>query len=1088
MRRYQLVSVLAFAMVAGPANAQTVRTASAGNDTVLSRLESLSHLPDAQWRYHVGDMPHGESADDSGWQVAHPDELFSTEAVWLRSRIEVPKTLQGYDLTAARVWLHLRVESRTPVILYFNGRRVALGSDLEPVVLFDQAKPEDTVLVAVKLLATTGAKSFSGAALKIDFAPERPSPEVVRQEVLSAQRLLPSLDSKDPNALNTVEQAESQVDLAALQAGDQQRFDRSLRQADETLQPLKSVLQTADFHLTGNSHIDAAWLWPWTETVDVVQRTFGSALQLMNEYPNYTYTQSAAVYNDWMAKKYPQLDHEIQRRIKDGRWEIVGGMWVEPDLNMPDGESTVRSLLIGKQWYRDHYGVDVRIGWNPDSFGYNWQLPQIYKKSGIDYFVTQKMAWNDTNQLPLKLFWWESPDGSKVLTYFPKGYANRDLSPSRLAADFAAARKAVPSLPEMMDLYGVGDHGGGATRAMLDEGQSWMDRDYALPKMEFGTARSFFASVEPQITGDSPVWDYKRIAGGFTAPKEQCAGEIAIPTWNDELYLEYHRGVYTTQAEMKRNLRKAPEAALDAEKYASLAWLEGEPYPAAELTAAWKTIAFNEFHDLAAGSGVKAIYQDAAQEFSGAHRTTEQIRSLSIKRIVSDIDTNAPKGETASNTAPVLVLNPLGWPRSGVTTAEVQLPAPASAVHVEDAEGRPVPSEVEWSDAATHRFRLRIAARNVPPMGYEVLHIVQGDRKFTSDVRASGTTIENTLLRVRVNPATGCIESLYEKQSGYDALAAGSCGNQLQAFSDTPKTYDAWNIDPGTLDRAPLAMAPEVSVKLVESGPLRAVIEVKRSLHKSVFVQRLILYSGSDQLVVENDIDWSETHVLLKAAFALAASGPEATYEIPYGTINRPTTRNNSWEKARFEVPALRWADLGDGRHGFSLINDSKYGYDAVGDTLRLSLLRSPTSPDPDADRGHHHFAYALYPHAGDWREAMTVRHGYEFNEPLQALAVSAHAGPMAAVHSFISLQGDNVVLTALKKSEDGDALIFRFYEWKGESGTVTLQVPRGAQRAVETNLLEQEQGGELTLKGDHVEVTVHPYEIVTVRVDYARR
>ena len=281
---------------------------------------------------------------------------------------------------------------------------------------------------------------------------------------------------------------------------------------------LKPTLQQATIRLTGNSHIDAAWLWPWTETVDVVKRTFSTALQLMDEYPDYTYTQSAAVYSDWMAQKYPAIDNEIKQRIKEGRWEIVGGMWVEPDLNMPDGESIARSLLIGKRWYLQHYGVDVKIGWNPDSFGYNWQLPQIYKKSGVDYFVTQKMSWSDTNQLPLRLFWWESPDGSKVLTYFPRGYGNGNLSPVRLALNLQMARTYAPGISQMMDLFGVSDHGGGPTRAMLDEGTHWMQPDKVVTKTMFGTALPFFTGIEKQVVPESTIWDYRKIADGYHEP------------------------------------------------------------------------------------------------------------------------------------------------------------------------------------------------------------------------------------------------------------------------------------------------------------------------------------------------------------------------------------------------------------------------------------------------------------------------------------------------------------------------------------------------------------------------------------------
>ena len=471
----------------GPAASKPGDNLSPESRAVIDRLASLSQLPTGAWKMHAGDMPHGESValDDSGWATVAPGAKISTDAVWFRQTFQIPDTLHGYDLTGARVWFQFRADANGPMpeILYFNGRRVALGDDLEPIVLFDGARPGDKVTVAVKLLQTVDEKTIHGSNLRIDFPENRPNPEDLREEFLSAAELIPSLAPRDQSKIDELNAAIAAVDVTALAAAEktsgdaltqaEAKFDTSLKAAHEKLEALKPLLQTAIFHLTGNSHIDAAWLWPWTETVDVVHRTFGTALQLMNEYPGYTYTQSAAAYNEWMADKYPRLNDEIKRRIKEGRWEIVGGMWVEPDLNMPDGESLVRQLLVGKRWYKQAYGVDVRIGWNPDSFGYNWQLPQIYKKSGIDYFVTQKMAWNDTNQLPFKLFWWESPDGSKVLTYFPHDYGNEDLSPVRLSSDLAAARKRATGMTEMMDLYGVGDHGGGPTRAMLDEGFHW---------------------------------------------------------------------------------------------------------------------------------------------------------------------------------------------------------------------------------------------------------------------------------------------------------------------------------------------------------------------------------------------------------------------------------------------------------------------------------------------------------------------------------------------------------------------------------------------------------------------------------------
>lgn len=1051
----------------------------------IERLGTLSHLPPGVWHYHTGDVAHGEdpSLNDSDWPVAKPNSTFPTDTLWFREWVQVPKTLNGYDLTGARIWFRFRasVNGPLPQIIYFNGRRVAMGDDLEPIVLFDQARPGDRVLVAVKLLATVDEKRFGGSPMEITFAANRPSPEDTREEFLSASMLVPSLSTNESADQATLDKAISQVDIKALDSADQQAFDDSLRAAQQTLEALKPMMDRATLHLTGNSHIDAAWLWPWTETVDTVKNTWGTALQLMNEYPTYTFTQSAAAYNNWMARDYPQINDQIRKRVEQGRWEVVGGMWVEPDLNMPDGESTARSLLIGKRWYQQHYGVDVRIGWNPDSFGYNWQLPQIYKKSGVDYFVTQKMQWSDTNHLPFKLFWWESPDGSKVLTYFPHDYANTNLNPVRLSADLAQARQFAPGLTEMMDLYGVGDHGGGPTRAMLDEGLHWMQADRVVPKMQFGTAQPYFTDVEKQVAPESKTWDYRTIAQGYQFPPA-VEGKISIPTWDDEMYLEYHRGVFTTQAGMKRNLREAPEWTLNAEKLASLAWLDGDKYPGDELTDAWKKITFNDFHDLAAGSGIGVIYKDAQKDFDQVRWETNEVSSRALRTIAARVDTHVVSG------VPVFVFNPLGWTRSGDVMVNVQMPSAMTDVAVLDSRGAVLPSTVLAKNAATNTFHLLVKAHDVPSLGYEVLHVVPGHRPFTSDLRVSGMTLENGALRVVVDPKTGCITSLYDKRTQFETLAAGSCGNELQAFKDTPKDYDAWNIDPGTLDQPPTLLTQADSVEVVEKGPARGVIRVTRHWQNSKFVQDIVLETGSDEAVVVNDIDWHETHVLLKAAFALAATSPFATYEIPYGTIERPTTRNNSWEKARFEVPAQRWADEGDGQHGFSLINDSKYGYDGAGNLLRLSLLRSPVWPDPNADRGHQHFTYALYPHAGDWKQAMTVRHGFEYNYPLRAMQVEAHTGTLPAEHSFVGVAPDHVVLTAMKKAEDGHALVFHLYEWAGKAGNIELRVPPGATGAAETNLLEKPQGGALQVNGDRLTVPVRPYEIVAVRVDYPEK
>ena len=1063
---------------------------------VIDRLSILHELPDAVWKLHAGDLAHGEvvEVDESTWQPIATLSKAPNDAIWFRQSYQVPETLGGYDLTGARIWFqfHATANGPMPQILYFNGRRVAMGDDLEPVVLFDNAKPGDKVTVAVKLLHTVDAKTFKGATLRIEFAEGRPNPEDLRQELLSEVLLVPSLAPGNGLQAGLLQNAIYAVDLDALDKHDQVRFDASLKSAHDKLTALRGFLGDTTYHLTGNSHIDAAWLWPWTETVDVVKRTFGTALQLMYEYPQYTYTQSAAAYNEWMAQKYPYMNAEIAQRIKEGRWEIVGGMWVEPDLNMPDGESLVRQLLVGKRWCKQAYGVDVRIGWNPDSFGYNWQLPQIYKKSGVDYFVTQKMTWNDTNQLPFKLFWWESPDGSKVLTYFPNGYGNDDLDPVRLTGDLSTARTRATGETEIMDLYGIGDHGGGPTRAVLDEGDKWVaaSKTDALPKMQFGIAQTFFSSVEKQIAPDSPEWNYASIAKGYTPPPA-VAGQMTIPTWKSELYFEYHRGVMTTQANHKRNMRDSEEQVLNAEKWASLAWLDGKPYPGLELTEDWKKVLLNQFHDLAAGSGIGVIYKDAQKDYDVVRWSTNEIGSGALGLVTDHINTAGAERSGDS----IVVFNPLAWARTGGVQAKVHLAAPGTEPRIADlsVKGHLVVPTVVSREPGTDVAEISFLASDVPALGYKVFHLTSVAHGTTATPaphapkqEPAGKELilqsEKDGLAVRVSTESGCITSIRDEKSKFEYLAPNACGNQLQAFADNPKDYDAWNIDPGTLDVAPYTFPKADSVELA-GDRIHPAVRVTRTWQKSKFVQTISLHA--DQVDIDNEIDWHESHVLLKAAFPLSVSSDHATYEIPYGSIERTTKRTNSWEKAQFEVPAMRWADLGDGAHGLSVINNSKYGYDAAGNVLRLTLLRSPKWPDPDADMGHHHFNFALYPHAGTWQQALTVRHGWEYNYPLTAVVTTAHPGSLPASHSFASVSPDNVVLTAVKKAEDTNSLIFRAYEWAGNASTVDFHVPPGATAATVTNMMETPEGNALTIAGDTIKAPIKPFEILTIRVGY---
>jgi alpha-mannosidase len=761
--------------------------------------------------------------------------------------------------------------------------------------------------------------------------------------------------------------------------------------------------------------------------------------------------------------------------VKEGRWEVIGGMWVEPDLNMPDGESLVRQILVGKRYFQQNFGADVKIGWNPDSFGYNYQLPQIYKKSGMDYFVTQKLLWaHEFTTFPYKLFWWQAPDGSRLLTYFPHDYAG-GIDAEPLAVDLSIWMpsiygKKVTDHPEMMHLYGVGDHGGGPTRVMLDHADQLRAPDVVYPKLQFSFARDFFNDLEKKLP------------------------TMQVPTWDGELYFQYHRGVFTTQAETKRRIRRSEENVLNAEKFASLAALYGRFYPQDGMERIWKNLLFDHFHDIMPGSGIAVNYLDAKRNLENVDRAANDITLGSLKEIAAHVNT---QGEGV----PVILFNSLSWPRTEIVEFEVQLPRPASQIEVVDSKGQRIEYQLLRLDAQTGRAWMRILART-PAFGYQTYFVRPAKPSGSVDVyngrlvqvvKATADTLENEFIRVKIDPQTGCMTSLFDKRSGTEALAPAEtdtggpktsvCGNLLQTFVDKPKRWDAWNIDADfekqhwDLDRAD-------DVKLVENGPLRAVIRVKNHFQNSTFIRDITMYAGVPRVDVKMVTEWHEKHILLKVAFPVSAHSDKATYEIPYGSVQRPTTRNTPAEQAQFEVPAQRWADLSGATHGFSLLNDCKYGYDAKGNVLRLSLLRSPEWPDPHADEGHHEFTYSLYPHGGGWRDALTIRRGYELNYKLIPLPVDQHQGALAPEHSFLGVQADNVIVTALKKAEDDSALILRFYEWAGKAGDVTFQVPPEAQSAEETNLME-EPSGNLPINKGSVTVPTKPYEIKTIRLQY---
>jgi alpha-mannosidase len=1049
----------------------------------LDHLQSLLRQGETEWKWHA-DVPHPEDpgASDSDWQafavknVSGPGGNNKDEEHWKGTRVfrrwvQIPEKINGYATAGSRVSLDLRFGSQGTLLItvFSNGAILYRGNDDEilPVLLTENAQPGQKFLVAARVVGPDDVQAeFFHSELNLQATSSRPDPGLLRTEILAARPIIAAYADGKTEREQEMDVAIKAIDFSPLDRGDQAGFDASLKSSQAKLEALKPWLQTFTIRAVGNSHIDMAWLWPWTETVEVVRNTFQSVLDLMREYPDFKFTMSSARTYEWMQEKYPDLFAQIQQRVKEGRWEIIGGMWIEPDLNMPDGESLVRQILVGKRYFQKTFGVDVKIGWNPDSFGYNWQLPQIYKKSGMDYFVTQKLLWaHEFTTFPYRFFYWQAPDGSKLLTYFPHDYAE-GIDGERLGKDVSIWMPSMygPKLtdhPEMMHLYGVGDHGGGPTRVMLDNADQLRAAGTVFPKLQFSFARDFFSDMEQKLPS------------------------MQVPVWNGELYFQYHRGVFTTQAETKRRIRRAEENVLNAEKFASLATLFGRPYPDMELT--WKNLLFDHFHDIMPGSGIAVNYLEAKRNLEDVDRAAELVTQGSLNEVAAHADTQG-------SGVPVMVFNSLSWIRTDVVEVEAQLAAAAQAIEVVDSKGKPVESQLLSLDAGTHRAHFLLLA-TIPALGYQTYFVraLEKAPATHSLLKATADSLENQYVRLRIDPQTGCVTNLFDKQSIVEALAPAEtdtggpkdriCGNLLQAFVDKPQRWDAWNID-ADFEKQHWDLDKADEVKLIESGPLRAVIRVKNHFQNSTFVRDIILYEGVGRVDVKMHADWHEKHILLKVAFPVSAHSDHAAYEIPYGSVERPTTRNTPAEQAQFEVPAQRWADISDGQHGFSLLNDCKYGYDAKGNVLRLSLLRSPEWPDPHADEGEHDFTYSLYAHRGTWRDGFAILQGYELNYKLIAMQTEKHTGALGGVFSFVQTD-PNIIVTAVKKAEDDDALIVRFYEWAGKEVDAKLALHGEVRAAAETDLMERPTGN-IAVQDNILTVHTKPYEIKTVKVQMA--
>ena len=1000
-------------------------------DDAIAQFGQITDSTVRDWKIEVSDVPGAVKPDfdDSGWKVVSPEYDWSLKpTAWLRKTITIPEKVGLMPIEGSRVVLRVGIDDLGEC--YVNGvLRQKFNWDQCHIVLTENARPGEKFVVAVKGINTGGPGRLLSARLEYSVIESiKGMGEQMLGELWCARRLVNWMkDDKDKQATYTklLDSAADVIDTEALAQGDKAAFASSLAAVRKHLEPFQALVKDDTIHLVGHAHIDMNWLWLWPETVDVCKNTFSTVIKLMDEYPEFRFSQSQASTYIAMEELCPELFAEIQRRVKSGRWEITGGTWTEGDMNMASGESIVRQIMYAKRYFIEKFGVEPEICWEPDTFGHAWTIPQILVKSGLKYYYFCRCGKGEP------VFWWEGMDGSRVLAYNRGGYSDHIHDGIMDAPMELDSRYGVK---DGMIVYGVGDHGGGPTRNDLNMAVQLQDRTI-FPKVEFSTAVGFY--------------------------KDLLAQKRDFPVIRDELNFTF-QGCYTTHADIKKMNRVSENLLPTAEMFSALAGKYGFIYPKKGFVDAWRKTCFNQFHDIFDGSAIHDSYKYSQGLFDKVYGIGSDALRRSTGRIARNIDTRG-KG------VPVVVYNPLSWKRTDV--ARVQIPQGLTVKTVRDAAGNEMPCQASGKEIV-------FTAKYVPAMGYKVFYLSKKPATGASGVSTTPTAIENEFFRVRVDPVSGVVTSVYDKKAGREVLASGQKGDLLQLLFEKPHGMSAWDIGPISKTEN---LESAVSVEPV-SGNSMSVLRVKHAFNKSAFSQDIILYAGVPRIDFKLTADWYEQGTpqvdapMLKVAFPVDVKDGKATFEIPFGSIERPANGN--------EVPAQKWIDVSGKDYGVSLLNDCKYGHDVNGNTMRLTLLRSSYDPDPMPDQGRHEITYSLYPHSGDWKQADTVRRGYELNNPLIATIETSHKGKLPKAHSFVIVEPANVIVTAYKKAEDGNDFILRFYESQGKAGTATIKFNTGVKAVREADLAERPLAkSRIPVSGGLIKVPFGKWEIKTLRI-----
>lgn len=1015
----------------------------------LKKLEKVDKTQLSAWQMKKGNFLRPADADSSElpWQAFDSLTMnwYGPDAhYWFRTEYTVTQKQAGKSL-----WLilHTQIEEwddgKNPQFLLFVDGEIIQGMDMNhrEVLLTKSAEAGRNYHLDIQSYTGTLHSEFQllGEIAEIS--------EPVRQLYYDIQVPLWGLERMNPQDKTRIDietALNDTINLLDLRQEYSESFYRSVADAHAFIQ--KKIYQEMagydDVIATciGHTHIDVAWWWTVAQTREKVARSFATVLKLMDEYPEYKFMSSQPQLYVFLKERYPELYVKIKERIKEGRWEPEGGMWLEADCNLTSGESLVRQFLYGKKFFKEEFGVDNRVLWLPDVFGYSGALPQIMKKCGIDYFMTTKLSWNQFNKVPNDTLLWEGIDGSKVLTHFISTLGvgqstdrffttyNGMLHPDAIMGGWERYQNKEMN-NDILISYGYGDGGGGPTREMLETGDRMEKGIKGIPKVRQAFAGDYFRELETRVK------DSKRLA-----------------TWTGEFYFEYHRGTYTSMARNKRSNRKSELMLMDLELLSVLAEPFGVSYPKKELEEMWKTVLLNQFHDILPGSSIHEVYEVTKKEY-------EEIKIKATQLLAERALAMAGEGDA------VTVYNTLGFHSNDVVAL-----GDCDAKALADADGNIFPVQKTTDGAFAY-------LKNLPSKGWKTFTPVEAPA-VVSPFAISDNSIETPFYAVQFD-ADGNITALFDKANSREVAQQGKLLNQLRVFEDKPIYYDNWDIDIFYNEKY-WNVNEKSSMKWTENGAVEAVLEIERPYSKSLIRQKIHFYADTRRIDFETYVDWHESQHMMKVLFPCDVHTDEATFDIQFGNVTRKTHTNTTWDMARFESCAHKWVDVSEGGYGVAVLNDCKYGHSVHQGEIGLTLIKSGIEPNATTDQEEHFFTYSLYPHAGAWRQSDVAQEAYKLNQP----AYAVKGGKAGAAFSLAAVDHDNVVMETVKKAESGDGIILRAYENKNMQTGATITLGKILKSVQECDLLENVTNT-VPFEENHFQFVIHPYEIKTYLIKF---